>query len=76
MEKAKKVKEILLLKTSPHNYNDVKSIAVVLDNHLSIITWNIDLDDCDKIIRIECDGLFVDEIIKALHQVGIWSEEL
>ena len=70
------MKEILLLKTLPHSYNDVKNMAVVLDNHPSIITWSIDLDDCDKVLRIECDGLIVDEIIKALHQAGIWSEEL
>ena len=76
MESTKEMKEVLFIKTSPHNYNDVKSIAVVLDTHPSIITWSIDLDDCDKIIRIECNGLIVDEIIKALHQAGIWSEEL
>ena len=76
MESTKEVKEVLFLKTSPHNYNDVKNMASVLDNHPSIITWSIDLDDCDKVLRIECNGLIVDEIINALHQVDIWSEEL
>ena len=70
------MKKILSLKTLPHNYNDVKNMAAVLDNHPLVISWDIDLDDCDKILRIESNGLKVDEIINALRQIGIWSEDL
>jgi hypothetical protein len=76
MEATKEVREVLLLKSSPHNYNDVKNMAIVLDNHPCIAAWNIDLDDCDKIIRIECEGLKVEEIINSLYQIGIWVENL
>ena len=48
----------------------------MLDNHPRISAWNIDLDDCDKILRIECEALKVEEIIDSLYQTGIWSEEL
>jgi len=70
------MKEILLLKTLPHNYNDVKNMAIVLDSHSLVISWDIDFDDCDKILRIESNGLKVDEIINALHKIGIWAESL
>jgi hypothetical protein len=76
MEEPKEVREVLLLKSSPHNYNDVKNMAIVLDNHPLVISWNIDFDDCDKILRIESNRLKVDEIINALHQINIWSEDL
>ena len=69
-------KEILLLKTKPHSYNDIKGMSIVLDNHPRIVGWNIDLDDCDKILRIESDGLIAGEIIDSLYKTGIWSEEL
>jgi len=69
-------KEILLLKTQPHNYNDIKRMSIVLDNHPNITFWNIDLDDCDKILRIKSKGLKIREIITSLYKVGIWSEEL
>ena len=69
-------KEILLLKTKPHSYNDIKEMSIVLDNHPRIVGWNIDLDDCDKILRIESDGLIAGEIIDSLYKTGIWSEEL
>ncbi|KAA6340388.1 hypothetical protein EZS27_011729 [termite gut metagenome] len=76
METTKEVREILLLKSSPHNYNDVKKMAFVLNNQPRIVAWNIDLDDCDKIIRIECEGLKVEEIINSLSQIGIWVEDV
>jgi hypothetical protein len=69
-------KEILLLKTIPHNYNDIKGISLLLDNHARIAGWNIDLDDCDKILRIESKGIKVGEVIHLLHKIGIWAEEL
>ena len=69
-------KEILLLKTSPHNSNDIKLISSLLDSHPHIAIWNIDLEDCDKILRIESEGLTVDEVVLSLHKIGIWSEEL
>ena len=68
--------EILLLKTKPHSYNDIKGMSIVLDNHSRIARWNIDLDDSDKILRIESEGLAAGEIINLLYKIGIWSEEL
>ena len=69
-------KEILLLKTVPHNYDDIRGISIVLDNHACIAGWNIDLDDCDKILRIESKGLEISEIINLLRKIGVWAEEL
>jgi len=69
-------KEILLLKTIPHNYNDIRGMSIVLDNHFRVLGWNIDLDDCDKILRIESEGIQVSEVVHLLHKIGIWAEEL
>ena len=69
-------KEILLLKTCPHSYNDIKRMSVVLDNHPHIAVWNIDLDDCDKILSIESEDLTAIEVVDSLHEIGVWSEEL
>ena len=69
-------KEILLLKTKLRNYNDIKGMSIILDSHSRIVRWNIDLDDCDKILRIESEGLTAEEVVSSLHKTGIWSEEL
>jgi len=69
-------KAILLLKTCLHNYHDIQKIALVLNNHPHIAGWNIDLDDCDQILRIESYELKVTDIIGLLRDTSIWSEEL
>ncbi|MDR2026991.1 MAG: hypothetical protein LBQ01_05440 [Prevotellaceae bacterium] len=76
MEATKEVRGVLLLKSSPRNYNDVKNMATVPDNHPRTVAWNIDFDDCDKIIRIECEKLKAEETINCLYQTGIRAEEL
>ena len=69
-------KAILLLKTCLHNYNDIQKIALVLNNHPLIAGWNIDLDDCEQILRVESNELKVTDIIGLLQDTSIWSEEL
>ena len=69
-------KEVLFLKTSPHNYDDMRKIAAWLDAHPRVAAWSIDLGDCDKILRIESGGLPVTEIVRSLYEIGVWSEEL
>ena len=70
------IKEILLLKTCLHNYNDIQRMSVVLSNNPRIASWNIDLDDIDKILRIKSKGLKVGDIVDLLRETDIWSEEL
>ena len=69
-------KEILLLKTCPRSSNDIKRMSVVFDSQPNIEEWNIDLEDCDRVLRIESNGLTVGDIVLSLHEIGIWSEEL
>lgn len=39
-------------------------------------TWNFDLEDCDKILRIDSAALAVEKLINSLHNQGILCEEL
>ena len=38
--------------------------------------WNFDLDDCDRILRIEYEDLSVGELMSAMHTAGFMCEEL
>ncbi|EXY28643.1 hypothetical protein M080_0856 [Bacteroides fragilis str. 3397 T10] len=38
--------------------------------------WNVDLEDWEKILRIECNGLTTGELIVALRTVDIYAAEL
>ena len=39
-------------------------------------TWNIDLEDCDRILRVEATTLQAAAVIHHLRRAGFWCEEL
>ena len=68
--------QVLVFKT---NLTDVKRISDVesyLDIHPHIQRWNVDLQDCDNILRIETNYLQGVEVEKILLSAGYYCEEL
>ena len=68
--------EVLVFKTNILSDEDVEKIGHVLALESNITRWNIDLDDIDKVLRIECDQLQPDAVIKLLRDAGFECEEL
>ncbi len=67
---------ILIFRTSLDKRRDVKRIAEILDNYPGIKCWNVDLEDWEKVLRIECDGMCHDDISNILRTVNVWAVEL
>jgi hypothetical protein len=44
---------IYVFKTSVRNKTQIKKLKPHLDSEFQDIKWNFDLEDCDKILRIE-----------------------
>ena len=44
---------IHVFKTSVKNKTQIKKLEPVFDSNFQDIKWNFDLEDCDKILRIE-----------------------
>lgn len=68
--------EVLVFKT---NLTDIKRISDVessLDIHPNIRKWNVDLHDCDNILRIEANDLSGKEVEDMLLNAGYYCEEL
>jgi hypothetical protein len=68
--------EILVFKT---NLTDVKRITEVeplLDVHPHIIQWNVDLNDCDNVLRIVSKNIAAEEVENMLLGAGYYCEEL
>ena len=68
--------EILVFKT---NLTDTKRIADVeslLDVHPHIVQWNVDLKDCDNILRIVSKNIEATEVEQLLLSAGYYCEEL
>jgi hypothetical protein len=68
--------EVLVFKTNltdPRRINEVES---TLDMHPNILGWNVDLDDCDNILRIVSNKTMGNEIETLLWKAGYYCEEL
>ena len=68
--------EVLVFKTNVRNKKHVTEIAIRLEQFPDINRWNFDLQDKDKILRIETLDLSPKIIETTLHQAGYYCEEL
>lgn len=74
--KMKSEKIIISVYKTTIDQNDLIRIQTVFDNVDKISKWNIDLDDCDNILRIESKFNIEHEIIKTLIALNIKCIEL
>ncbi len=68
--------EILILKTNIRNRRHVKAVAPLLDARENISRWNIDLNDIDKVLRIESTEIEITEVVQLIQEAGFYCEEL
>jgi hypothetical protein len=68
--------EVLVFKTNLNDVNRVQDVGTTLDVHPQISKWNVDLHDCDNILRIVADNIAGKEVEKLLLNAGYYCEEL
>jgi hypothetical protein len=68
--------QILVLKTSLAAQSDVEKAGILLDSHPQIVEWNTDLEDCDRVLRVECIGLTEADIVDMLQMLGYEAEKM
>jgi hypothetical protein len=68
--------EILVFKTNLSDSKRINDVESLLDIHPHIIKWNVDLDDCDKVLRIVSRNIAGAEIENILLNAGYYCEEL
>ena len=68
---------IHIFKTNARNNNDVNAIGISLSCNPKITNWSIDLEDIDKVLRIEArKNLCEEDIIDDLTTKGFYCEVL
>lgn len=68
---------IWVFKTSIDSSEDIDKATSLLNRYIqSPSKWNFDLEDCDKILRIEHHGPDILTVVSALKDSGIHCEEL
>ncbi len=68
--------EILIFKTSVVSDSEFAQIAALLNNDFRILKWNIDREDVDHVLRIECRELTISQTEDLLKNAGFYCEEL
>lgn len=68
--------DILIFRTSVVTKEDVERIGILFAQNSCIHKWSIDLEDWEKVLRIESRGITADRIIKQLHTIDIFASEL
>jgi len=67
---------ILIFKTNIETEDAHKELGSLLNSHRSIIDWNIDKEDVDKVLRIESELNNTREIMTTINKAGFICEEL
>ena len=67
---------ILVFKTNIRLKKDLQIIRTILSDLESVLKWNVDRHDIDKILRIESTSNDTNQIIKTINQAGYHCEEL
>ena len=68
--------EVLVFKTNLHDRNHINAIEPHIAKQPGIKKWNVDLEDIDKILRIETTGLHPAKIEHIVKSAGYMCEEL
>lgn len=68
--------EILVFKTNVSNRRKAKRAGDLLTALPTVRKWNFDLDDCDKVLRIEATKMETGIIETLLRAAGFVCEEL
>ncbi|MDB9726032.1 hypothetical protein OAA90_06590, partial [Salibacteraceae bacterium] len=70
-------KNVIVLKTDIQSEQMLRLISPLFDAHSAILKWSVDLEDCDKVLRVEgLKTISADGLAKSLQIEGIAAEEL
>jgi hypothetical protein len=67
---------VLVFKTNMVGAGCKQTVTSALACFGTALQWNVDLEDNDKILRVETAAITPQAIIQAMHQVGFTCEEL
>lgn len=67
--------EVLVFSTSLEE-KDISYVKNILDSISGITTWNVDLEDWEKVLRIETFSLESSAVIEELGRGGIFIKEM
>lgn len=69
--------KLLILKTNIRSKQMLKMLIPAFNGHQSIQRWSVDLEDIDKVLRVEANvNIEEKEIIQLVEKHGFYAEDL
>jgi hypothetical protein len=68
--------DILIFKTNLNHPEHIHRVQPVIQNMPGIQRWNVDMQDCDNVLRIEAIELSARTVEAVLQNAGYYCEEL
>lgn len=68
--------QIIVLKSNASSAFDIQKLSALFDHHPMIARWTVDLEDIDRVIRIESHLIGIDEIVALITSTGLECSEL
>ncbi len=68
--------QILVFKTNLSDSSHINAIESSLNVHPDIFKWNVDLQDCDNILRVVGNNIAGKEVETMLGNAGYYCKEL
>lgn len=67
---------ILVFKTNLSNSSHIQKVKHDLNQNPKIQEWNVDLHDCDNVLRVVTDNISAMEVEKIVFDAGYFCKEL
>lgn len=67
---------VLVFKTNISHKKDLKLIEPLFRSVKEISAWSVDLEDHDKVLRLESSRIDIETIVKMINEAGYFCEEL
>jgi hypothetical protein len=68
--------EILVFKTNIHKKDDILKVSDIFNRNKDILAWNVDLEDIDRVLRIEAIANISSKVKLSLSHAGFYCREL
>ena len=68
--------EILVFKTNLSNIYHIGKVTLPLNHHPNIPEWNVDLHDCDKVLRVVAKNIPAKKVEQIIFNAGYYCREL
>ena len=69
--------QVMVFQTSLEDENDIRRAEFVLNNHHHIYRWTVDLEDWEKVLKVEADrNVSYQEIERKISLLGYQCKEL